>query len=364
MTSARVMDLIGTSPRLSVEIAVSLPAEMLTGLLKFDMGDSEETFDAGAPWFEEVRKNASADLIDDLRQASLEGIGPAGDLLGVALRPPACEDIATFLSRVDETAADDLWLALTGFHIVPLRERVGPEVYARAVAGDREARLSVIEGERTFHPDDKVLESTPKLEMDSGSAKGLVVRILERWYEQVFRPTEGKTAEILARDAEAKRGMAGSLSPEALIEAATNGLVFSREPWARRVILVPHVVLRPWNTMSAWEDLYIIGYPVADESLGMDAGAPPAGLVRLHKALGDEKRLRMLKVLARGTASLQQLAHATGLAKSSAHHHLVILRSAGLVKVTTGEESIYALRRDFLPEASAMLGTFLEGRPS
>ena len=54
----------------------------------------------------------------------------------------------------------------------------------------------------------------------------------------------------------------------------------------------------------------------------------------------------------------------TGLAKSSAHHHLVILRSAGLVKVTTGEESIYTLRRDVIPEASAMLGSFLEGRPS
>jgi hypothetical protein len=364
MTSARVMDLIGTTPRLSVEVAVSLPAEMLTGLLKFGMGDSEETFDVGAPWFEEVRKNASPELIDDLRHATVEGIGPAGDLLGLALQPPTCDDIPAFLSRVSETAADDLWLALTGFHIVPLRERVGAEVYARAVAGDREARLSVIEGDRTFHPDDKMSGPTPKLEMDAKSAKELVLRLLERWYEQIFRPTEAEVSQILSVDAEAKRAMAPRLSPEALIESATNGLLFRREPWARRVMLVPHVVLRPWNTMSAWDDLYILGYPVADESLGVDGSAPPAGLVRLHKALGDEKRLRMLKVLAGGSASLQQLAHATGLAKSSAHHHLVILRSAGLVKVTTGEESIYTLRRDFLPDASAMLGTFLEGRPS
>jgi DNA-binding transcriptional ArsR family regulator len=158
--------------------------------------------------------------------------------------------------------------------------------------------------------------------------------------------------------------MAAQLSTEALIEAATNGLQFRQEPWARRVLLIPHIALRPWNTMGAWEELYIIGYPVADESLGVGASSPPANLIRLHKALGDEKRLRMLKILAKGTASLQQLAQATGLAKSSAHHHLVILRSAGLVKVTTGEESIYTLRRDFLPEASAMLEAFLEGSSS
>jgi DNA-binding transcriptional ArsR family regulator len=87
-------------------------------------------------------------------------------------------------------------------------------------------------------------------------------------------------------------------------------------------------------------------------------------LVRLHKALGDEKRLRMLKVLAQGPATLQELADAVGLAKSSAHHHTVILRSAGLVRVTLEENSRYSLRREFIPEASAMLGTFLEGRSS
>jgi DNA-binding transcriptional ArsR family regulator len=364
MATARVMDLIGTSPRLSVEVTTSLPAEMLTGLLKFGMDDSEDTFDVGAAWFEEVRKKASSDLLDDLRRASREGIRPAGDLLGFALQPTVCKDIPTFLDRVSETPAEELWLALVGYHLVPLRERVGSDAFVRGAAGDRNARLAIVEGARTFYPDDQVEETTSSLELGTEDAKALVERILLQWYEQIFRPTEAQTAEILARDAEAKRALASQLSPEALIEAATNGLQFRPEPWAKRVLLIPHIALRPWNTMSAWEELYILGYPVADESLGFDASAPPANLIRLHKALGDEKRLRMLKILAKGTASLQQLAQATGLAKSSAHHHLVILRSAGLVKVTTGEESIYTLRRDFLPDASVMLEAFLEGRSS
>jgi DNA-binding transcriptional ArsR family regulator len=358
------MDLIGTTPRLQVEVMVSLPAEMLTGLLKFGMEDSVETFDVGASWFEEVRKNASPGLLDDLREASREGIRPAGDLLGLALQPTVCPDIPTFLSRVENAPAEEIWLSLVGYHLVPFRDRVGVDVFHRAAAGDPTARHAVVEAYRMFDIDEKLDEPEPAFEMDTEAAKALVVRLLDRWYEEIFRPTEAETAEILARDAEAKRSLASGRSPEALIEAATNGLEFRREPWARRVLLVPHIALRPWNTMSAWEDLYILGYPVADESLGAEASAPPAGLLRLHKALGDEKRLRMLKILAKGSASLQQLAQATGLAKSSAHHHLVILRSAGLVRVTTGEESIYTLRRDFLPEAAAMLGTFLEGRSS
>jgi DNA-binding transcriptional ArsR family regulator len=117
--------------------------------------------------------------------------------------------------------------------------------------------------------------------------------------------------------------------------------------------------MRPWNVLCSHDGFFILGYPVADESLGIDATAPPPGLLRLYKALGDEKRLRMLKILARSSATLQELADGVGLAKSSAHHHLVILRSAGLVRVTTEELSRYTLRRDVIPEASALLESFI-----
>ena len=154
-----------------------------------------------------------------------------------------------------------------------------------------------------------------------------------------------------------------TLSDEALIESATNGLVYVPEGWVRRVILTPHVAMRPWNVTCANGDAYVLAYPVADESLGIDRGAPSAHLVRLHKALGDEKRLRMLRMLARSSATLQELADGAGIAKSTAHHHLVILRSAGLIRVTLEEQSRYTLRREFIPEAAGWLPAFLEGRP-
>jgi DNA-binding transcriptional ArsR family regulator len=137
-------------------------------------------------------------------------------------------------------------------------------------------------------------------------------------------------------------------------------LQYTPQPWVRRVVLIPHLAMRPWNLLNAWDDTTLVCYPAADDDAPADPDAPPVRLVRLHKALGDEKRLRMLKTLARGAATLQQLADATGLAKSSAHHHTVILRSAGLVTVTLEDTSRYALRRDALPEVARWLDSFLE----
>jgi DNA-binding transcriptional ArsR family regulator len=191
-----------------------------------------------------------------------------------------------------------------------------------------------------------------------------VLEGLRGWYREVFRRREAATTEILERDAEIGRELARTMPAEQLVERMTTGLELRREPWMRRVVLVPHIALRPWNILAADGPNSIVCYPVADESLGVDVTAPPAQLFRLHRALGDEKRLRMLKVLAsRAGATLQELADAAGLAKSSAHHHLVILRSAGLVKVSTEGHGRYRLDRGVVPDAGRALGAFLGERP-
>ncbi|HJP64879.1 MAG TPA: helix-turn-helix domain-containing protein, partial [Actinomycetota bacterium] len=180
------------------------------------------------------------------------------------------------------------------------------------------------------------------------------------WRREVFGPDEASIARVLERDAAAKRAMAGAMSDVALFEAATNGLELRREPWMRRIVLLPQIAMRPWNILAAWDEIGIFCYSVADDSLGVDNAAPPAQMVRLYKALGDEKRLRMLKRLAAGPATLQELAEVAALAKSSAHHHTVILRSAGLIRVSAEQDSRYTLRREALPEASALLAAYLE----
>jgi DNA-binding transcriptional ArsR family regulator len=45
--------------------------------------------------------------------------------------------------------------------------------------------------------------------------------------------------------------------------------------------------------------------------------------------------------------------------KSTLHHHLMLLRAAGLVRVTIGVEKEYSLRDDVVPEATGVLQAYI-----
>ena len=351
------MDLTGIAPRLAVEIIAAPAMELLMGLTKFGMEGNRETFEDGA-WFDRVRTKASPELLEAL--ARVGGGKHAMWEPVLALGSPPARSVEEMLARIEALAPADLWLRLAGYHLPPLRDEVGTETYLRAVEGDREARASIERAARKWDVEE-AREEPPLLSMTPEETKEASLLALRLWHRDIVAGEEQEIAEILERDVAAKRALARRTTPEKLIEVATNGVEFKGERWVRRVVLVPHVVMRPWNVSSAYEDTWIICYPVADESLGLDRGAPPARMLRLYKALSDDKRLRILKRLASGSASLQELAEAVGLAKSSTHHHMVILRSAGLVTVTEGWQTQYTLRNDVIPEASELLRSFLQG---
>jgi DNA-binding transcriptional ArsR family regulator len=353
-----VVDLIGRHRPPTVEVVPLLCAEAIVGLTKAGMADSMETFDVGAPWFQRVRTRTSPELMAALDEG---GTRTWGNLLGLALQPPVADDVPELIDRVRGTPADDLWLMHAGYHHTPFRESVPAETFTYAAQGDPIAREALGRAARKFDTDEDELKI---LSLDPVRAKELAVDILGRWDAEVWAEERDRTSAILRADVRTKLARAGAVTPEALIEEATGGVEFRSEPWIRRVVLIPHVAMRPWNVSSAWEDAEIICYPVADESLGIEPTAPPARLLRLYKALSDDKRLRILKVLARSSATLQELADAVGLAKSTAHHHLVILRSAGLVRVTTEMHSTYSLRQDAIRDVSSVLGEFLGGERS
>jgi DNA-binding transcriptional ArsR family regulator len=82
--------------------------------------------------------------------------------------------------------------------------------------------------------------------------------------------------------------------------------------------------------------------------------------VRLYRALGDESRLRILRLLAERDRYLTELATELDLSKPTVSHHLAQLRSAGLVTMTEqGNLTYYTLRRDRVEEAGPELSAFL-----
>lgn len=358
----RVMDLTGTRAHVGVDIVSSSCIELLISLTKFGMESSRETFEDGGAWFDEIRTKASPELLGAFAAVSgTAGLGwgsLAGIPLGLAARELEDQSIPGFISFIEGLPAKELWLILAGYHFPPVREEIGREGYLRAADGDSGARRSIAQASRKWDDTDG---EPPLLSMTAEETQEKVLTVLRLWYREIFADGEQEAARIIHRDAAAKRSMASAMSPEKLIEVATNGIEFRGDRWVRRVVLVPHVAMRPWNVSSAWDDRWIICYPVADESLGTTEQVAPPRMLRLYKALADEKRLLILKRLVAGKATLQELADSVGLAKSSAHHHMVILRSAGLVTVTDDAQRLYTLRTDVVPEASGLLHAFLEG---
>ena len=109
--------------------------------------------------------------------------------------------------------------------------------------------------------------------------------------------------------------------------------------------------------MSEYKRVKIFCYPITLDAAPTAPG-DPASLVRIYKALGDESRLKLLKRLQDGPISLTDAAQEVGLAKSTTHHHLAILRQAGFVLIQEGDDT-YKLRPDLRPEPGALLQQYL-----
>ena len=197
---------------------------------------------------------------------------------------------------------------------------------------------------------------------DPEGAYAEIMTVLTVWQER-FDPIEERIQRLIERDYSLRAEDRTSLAPTDLIERTTGGIRWLPEPGVRRVILAPSYFTRPYNFIFAGPDWRFFGYPLADAALDSDDPlAPPQAVIRLHRALGDETRMRILKLLAGRDLYLTEIAQHLDLSKPTIKHHLALLRAAGLVTVTeSGTMMYYTLRREPLESASIELRSFLIG---
>jgi DNA-binding transcriptional ArsR family regulator len=187
-----------------------------------------------------------------------------------------------------------------------------------------------------------------------------LLAVLEAWQLQ-FATVEERVAGMIRRDADERVADRRTMQPVDLIEKTTGGIRWIPEAGVSKVIMAPSYFARPYNYMFSGPGWRLFAYPIGDAALdGHDPLAPPPAIVRLHRALGDETRLRILKLLTDRDMYLTEIAHELGLSKPTIKHHLVMLRVAGLVTITEqGAALYYSLRRDRLQEATSDVGRFL-----
>lgn len=342
-----VEDFTRQRPRVQVDIVTSPGHELLVALWSGKHDDCSN-FELGQDWFSELR-----DDVPDELAAELTELG--GDLTAVALvGAVGNHTLDGFLGALETTPSERI-LEL----VLDLAYHGDPDTARLAAKGDVDAQAAVL-----AESEDKVSAVAERLFAAAENGLGeRLSRAYRRFYESV-EPHLAPFFEAAERSAAGLRGLALALPVEDLIEHATNGVTYTIQPGITRVELAPSVLIRPWSLLTEHGDTLHITYPVGDEYLDADPTAPPGWLVATYKALGDERRLRILKILADGTATLGELSDQLGLAKSTLHHHIGLLRSAGLISVRVDQQkdaSVYGLRREIVPEAARLMGRFLAG---
>jgi DNA-binding transcriptional ArsR family regulator len=317
--------------------------------------DEDPDSDAvGAAWFERAREALAPGTLGAIERYSGGHELLFGYLLSLAAETPAPRDAAAFLETLAATSPRDLRLIQLGHRLETFRGDVSRDAIEAAADGDSRATTELLAGclgwQRAAY--EHVLSG------DADEVKGDLETACRGWHDAVLHPDERTTARVLKRSARAARALAERLAPEELVDTLTRGIRYTPEPGIRRVLLVPHVVSRPWSIFTEAGDTKIVCFGVAETHVTGDA--PPDPLVAAYKALGDETRLRILRRLAEGPASLHELTELVGLAKSTVHGHLLVLRTGGLVIADVSRKTGYRLRRETLAESAALLETYLE----
>ncbi|MTH52280.1 helix-turn-helix domain-containing protein [Bacillus mangrovi] len=226
-----------------------------------------------------------------------------------------------------------------------------------AAAGEKAAMDELIakSGWNPFYPDyiRHICTEDPEV------LKSHLAAVMAGWHQAVIEPEQESLSAILKRDASAKQSMCTKMEPEPFIEWATGGIRYQPEPGVHTVLLIPHLTYRPWNIEADLEGTKVFYYPAANDSIHPeDPYMPSASLVQKHKALGDEVRLKLVKMLAAKDWTLQDMAEELGIGKTTLHHHLKTLKAA---RIAGNTGSNYYLNRGALDVLPEELKHFLDG---
>ena len=243
---------------------------------------------------------------DELPSEDRRWLERARAALPERVRPAVDSELAIFGSGLivdrpeitDATSFVDLLQATTG------REFVSAVLADQLRDPAREAEIAAaLDGDRTAI--DAVLASWPehkhgwlsRILVEPDALVGEVADLMRAWLP-LYQEIEPRVRTIIERDVALRAGDRKRLNPADLVERTTNGIRWLSEPGVRRVVLAPSYLARPYNFTFAG---------ASGGSSSTRSPTPPSSrttrwrhrsaVLRLHRALGDETRLRILRLL-------------------------------------------------------------------
>lgn len=194
--------------------------------------------------------------------------------------------------------------------------------------------------------------------LNLGEIRDHSLSLLTRWNEHYFSMFQPQIMERLEQSAKQLTEQIENTTPMELIDRVTNGIWIEPMADLQQVVLIPQYHCAPASVLDFYRGMATCLYPVGDPT-----SEPLLELLPLTQCLADEKRLLLLRLLAKKTCTLSELQQHVGLAKSTVHHHVTALRRAGLIRahyVGTTTISYYSLRESFVDRLPVLLHAFLE----
>jgi DNA-binding transcriptional ArsR family regulator len=96
-------------------------------------------------------------------------------------------------------------------------------------------------------------------------------------------------------------------------------------------LFAPSMDMGVYNSCAIVDGVHGMFYQLEPEFLGAPVDVEETRLARIYKALADEQRLRILRLLRDGEMYAQEIVEATGIHQSVVSRHLTFMKAVGLV---------------------------------
>ncbi|MDR5708588.1 MAG: metalloregulator ArsR/SmtB family transcription factor [Armatimonadota bacterium] len=335
-----------TEPHLRVE--ASPVYDFLAALfVVYHHGRSLE-FDVSEEWIRRARRALGSRLLRDLARFA----GPRAFFLSLVTlldRHVAEASVPAFVEQVARLPAEELVLLL--LTSTPAARPARPYLCEILTARSGPTRTALRRFARAFPQELGRREAVALARRDPREVQEGLVWLLRRFYQAAYAPEEKRILPLLQQDAARKRERARCLTPQRFVEEATGGLVL--DPTAvSEVVVAPSHFVQPYNLVVDHGGIRTYITPLT-------GGAAPDTLEavrRVAKALADESRLRILRLLAERAMYTQQIAEALGTSHVTVLHHLAVLRAARLIRVVERQQTRWYI---FHPQGLESLLTHL-----
>lgn len=157
------------------------------------------------------------------------------------------------------------------------------------------------------------------------------VELLTKWQDVYFSTIDVNILETLRKSVTDWQEESSALDPVLFVEKISGGVRLADYQGLHQVLLTPTFHISPLLTVRKHKYMVHIFYPV--DLPVQDPNQPSKKLVRLTKALADDNRLRILKLVKEGPKTFTEIQQQFEVSKSTVHHHLMLLRTAGLISV-------------------------------